>query len=68
MVIATHATPIRALRCICSGRDMDEMKYVPWVSNASVTELTYDGGLWSLGRVGMDSHLAALKTEFPPNV
>lgn len=68
VVIATHATPIRALGCICSGRDMDEMKYVPWVSNASVTEITYDNGKWSVLRESIDAHLSGLKSVLPPNV
>lgn len=68
IVIATHATPIRALQCICSGRDLIEMKDVPWTSNASVTEITYDGGKWSLLRIGIDAHLSELKSTLPSNV
>ena len=68
VVIATHATPIRALQCICSGRDMDEMKNVPWASNASVTEITYDNGKWSVLRASIDSHLSGKQSALPPNV
>ena len=68
VVIATHATPIRAAQCIVSGLDLDEMKNIPWVSNASVTEIIYDGGAWRLGKVGQDGHLSDMRTSFPANV
>ena len=68
VVISTHATPVRALECICSGRDMDEMKNIPWVSNASVTEIGYENGEWTVVRVGADAHLSDMRTVFPPNV
>ena len=67
VVIVTHATPIRALLCRLKGHSLDEMKQIPWVSNASVTVVRYDGQ-WTLEQEGMDAHLAELKTHFPANV
>lgn len=68
VLVATHATPIRAAQCIAMGKPIKEMNDVPWVTNASVTELMYDGGQWSLGKVCMDEQLAELKTALPKNV
>ena len=68
VVIATHATPIRTMQCILQGLSLDVMKDIPWVSNASVTEITYENGKWSFVKVGEDKHLSALRTSFPANV
>ncbi len=68
VVIATHATPIRVLQCLLQGLSLDAMKDIPWVSNASVTELTYESGKWNFVNVGEDKHLSELKTSFPANV
>lgn len=68
VVIATHATPIRVLQCLLNGQSLDHMKDIPWTSNASVTEITYESGLWNLEKIGYDRHLSALKTSFSANV
>lgn len=68
VVVATHATPIRAVQCVMGGLPLSAMKDIPWVSNASVTELFYENGRWTLGAVGQDSHLQDLKTNFGANV
>lgn len=67
VVIVTHATPIRALFCRLKGFDLNEMKNVPWVSNASVSVVRIDSN-WTLGQESIDAHLAQLKTHFPANV
>lgn len=68
VVVATHATPIRAVQCKVATGGFEGMKDIPWVSNASVTELIFDGGEWTLGRIGQDKHLSDLKTVFGANV
>ncbi len=68
IIIATHATPIRAMQCIWSGAELDEMKNVRWVSNASVTEAVYENGEFSLVAVGLDRHLSELRTKLPEKV
>lgn len=68
VIVATHATPIRAVQCLLSGLSLDSMKDVPWVTNASVTEISYDNGEWHLIKAGEDTHLKELKTELPANV
>ena len=68
VVVATHATVIRVIQCQVSGMGLGRMKDVPWTVNASVTELMYENGSFSLGKVGQATHLAALKTDMPANV
>lgn len=68
IAVATHATPIRATQCRIGCDSLDCMKNLPWVSNASVTEVYYDSGNWTLGKVGQDSHLTDFRTNLPKNV
>lgn len=68
LAIATHATPIRAMECWASFGDFARMGEIPWVSNASVTELFCEDGVWQLGKVSQDKHLQDLRTVFPANV
>ena len=68
VVVATHATPIRASRTLIEHGNLTHMQNIPWVSNASVTELIYDNGKWSVGKVGQDSHLNDFRTNLPNNV
>ena len=68
VVIATHATPVRVAQCTAQGKALGELNEIPWTSNASVTELIYAQGKWSVGKVSIDEHLADLKTALPKNV
>ena len=68
VVIATHATPIRCMQRLCMGYSFDEMKNIPWVSNASVTQMNYENGKFTLDFAGMDEHLSDLATALPKNV
>lgn len=68
VVIATHATPIRVSQTLIEYGNLAPMQDVPWVSNASVTEIIYDSGKWTLGKVGQDSHLSDFRTNLPNNV
>ncbi len=68
VVVVTHATPLRTLICRWKGLPIENMKEISWVSNASVTEVDYTDGVWTIRAISEDSHLAELKTEFPPNV
>ena len=67
VVIATHATPIRVTQCYAEGRPLSEMKDIPWVSNASVTELDYDG-VFHIVKIGYDGHLGNVVSAMPANV
>ena len=70
VAIGTHATPIRVTMCHALGYPLEEMKDVPWVSNASVTVLDYIDGTFVLQTAGYDQHQidAGLKSFFPANV
>ncbi len=68
VVVATHATPIRAVQCHCEGRSLDDMKSVPWVSNASVTVVECEQGALRLLEVGYDAHLGGQRTAFPKKI
>ncbi len=68
VAIATHATPIRALQSLIETGGLSQMKNIKWVTNASVTVVTYDNGKWKMVNVSMDEHLEKLKTNLPPNV
>lgn len=68
VLVTTHATPIRVMQTYVTTGSLDAMKDIPWVANASVTELFYDAGEWRFGKISDDSHLGALTTELPKNV
>ena len=68
IVIVTHATPVRVMECICRKLPIAEMRNVPWVSNASVTELQFNSGEWKIVKCGFDDHLTELKSTLPANV
>lgn len=68
VVIATHATPIRALRCHCAGRPIEDMKDIHWVTNASVSVFEYENGKFSEILAGYDGHLGELVTGLPVSV
>lgn len=68
IAIATHATPIRCMQCVWQGMGFDEMKDIPWVTNASVTEAVYENGKFSIVFAGKDEHLQDIVTALPKNV
>lgn len=68
VLIATHATPIRAAQAIAEYGSVEKMEDVPWASNASVTEICYECGKWTLVRASMDEHLKEFKTSFAGNI
>lgn len=57
VVIATHAVPIRCMMTSSMGMSLDEMKAVPWVANASVTEILYENKRFTIKKGPMDDHL-----------
>ena len=68
ILIATHAAAIRSFMCLCAGRPIEDMQDIPWVSNASVTEIEYSEGEWKIVTAGYDAHLEDLRTVLPRNV
>ncbi len=68
IVVATHATPIRVTQSTVQTGSLDEMKNIPWVSNASVSVLEYDNGKWEFKSISEDKHLGELSTSLPKSV
>lgn len=68
VVVGTHATPVRSAQCIFGGYGFDKMKNIPWASNASVTEIDYEDGKFTVVNASIDAHLADLRSELPANV
>lgn len=68
VAIFTHATPIRSIEWRLTAKPLSYMQKIPWVSNASVSELQYDGGMLRAVHMGQDDHLSALRTALPNNV
>lgn len=68
LVIATHATPIRCMECFCQGQPLSYMKDIPWVTNASVTEIHYENGVFTEIVSSYDQHLTGIRSTLPANV
>lgn len=68
VVVATHATPVRVTQCLIEHGNLEKMREVPWVSNASVSEIEYCDGTWKCIKMSQDKHLGELCTVLPDNV
>ena len=66
--IVTHATPIRAMSTVFRRLSLGEIQKIPWVANASVTEVVYLNGKWTLIVEGYKDHMGSVSTELPSNV
>lgn len=63
IVIATHATPVRAMTTLVKHGTLEKMNDVAWSTNASVTELCFENGTFTLKEESHDAHLADLSTS-----
>ncbi len=63
--IFTHATPIRTFGAYCLKKSLEEIKTLPWASNASVTKVIYDKGRFELVEYSYDSFMGKLSTKLP---
>lgn len=68
VLIAAHATPIRTVQWKATGKDLAYMKQIPWVSNASVSEFSYENGVLTPVKLSQDGHLATMKTNLPSSI
>lgn len=62
----THAAVIRSVSAYYMGYSHEEMQKLPWADNASVTELEYENGKFTLVRYGYDEHLRAGGLNYIP--
>lgn len=68
VLIATHATPIRALLCFWHGFGLERMHEIPWPGNASLTTVTYENGTFQLLTENDCSPLGDLHTELDKRI
>ena len=68
VLIATHATPIRAMQLLWQGLPVDEIGNIPWVMNASISIADFEAGVWTPIVIGSADHLAGLRTNLPGNI
>lgn len=68
IAVFSHATPIRSMQWRMTGKPLSHMQNVPWVSNASVTELQYEHGIFSAVHIGQDAHLEEMRTVLPCDI
>ncbi|MDO5434903.1 MAG: histidine phosphatase family protein [Clostridia bacterium] len=60
--VFTHATPIRALQTFLETGSLDAMAGTPWVYNASLTPVLFDGASFRVEAVSLTAHLDGMKT------
>ena len=72
ILIATHATPIRAMGCVWNNMELSEISSLGWVANASVTTVEYDSATlgFRLINYAFCEHLEKenLITRLPKNI
>lgn len=68
VVIATHATPIRTLECLYRGLPLSHMQSIPWVTNASVTQVHWENGVFTEVVSSYDQHLGEMISALPKGV
>ena len=66
--IFTHATPIRVLKAAWDQKAVDEIKEIPWASNASVTHAQCVDGVFSVVEYSLDHFMGDMVTALPDNV
>lgn len=68
VVVATHAGVIRALLAWMKKLSCEEIRESGWVPNASINEIVYQKGKWTVKREGFADYLGEKKTVLPPNI
>ena len=60
VLIGSHSSVVRALLCYIQGLPLTKMKNTPWVVNASLAEINFDGEDFYICKFGFDGHLMNL--------
>ena len=63
VLIGSHSSVIRALQCYIQGLPLTKMKNTPWVVNASLAEINFDGEDFYIYKYGFDGHLMDLQNK-----
>lgn len=68
LLLASHATPLRAIQCFTAGKDASAMGEFPFPTNASIQYYRYEDGRLTVERLNVIDHLAGLITALPKGV
>ena len=68
VVIATHAGVLRALLAFLKEIPNQEVKNTTWVTNASLTEIIYNDGKWTVEKESFADYLGDNVTALPSNI
>lgn len=65
VMVATHAALIRSMCCVWKGIDIHDAQTIPWVSNGSVSSVSYNEGKWEIEYLGYDEHISDILSKIP---
>ena len=68
VVVSTHGGIIRAFECAVRGIPLIRMDEVPYVFNASVSEINYLNGRFEIVKTNISEHLADVLTAMPKGI
>lgn len=68
IVIATHATPVRAAIWKTANLTASEFQNVPWGGNCGISEFTFADGKLTAGKLNNVEHLAGMETKLPASI
>ena len=68
ILLASHATPLRAVECFTAGKDADAMDEFNFPTNASIQYYRYENGRLIAERLNVIDHLDGLVTALPRGV
>ena len=66
--IFTHATPIRVLAAHGLNDAPEQFKDIPWATNASVTKVIYEDGVFRMEEYSRDDVMGQMRSKMPANV
>ena len=65
VLIGTHYTPVRAIQAVAVKGSVHAMQGFDHIPNTSITEIFYDNGKWSAGKLNICDHLNGLIGHIP---
>ena len=68
ILLASHATPLRAVECFTAGKNADAMGEFNFPTNASIQYYRYENGRLIAERLNVIDHLDGLVTALPRGV
>lgn len=63
--VFTHATPIRVFVAHCLNKTPEQIKTIPWATNASVTKVVYEEQAFRLEEYSRDDFMGEMVTKLP---